>query len=94
MVGIVVLDVSLGHRETLVERVEIAFFSLCPDSLGKNPSTAFIRDAGVGVKRSVRSGRCRRWARDLERSLESSLTRAQHAAGRFLMCRVAREPRA
>ncbi len=34
-----------------------ASFSLCPDSLGKNPSTASVRDAGVGVKRNVRSGR-------------------------------------
>ena len=34
-----------------------ASFSLCRDSLEKNPSTAFIHEAGAGVKRNVQSGR-------------------------------------
>ncbi len=46
----------------------------------------------VVARTFARRGRCRRLARDFERSLESSLAWVQRAACRFLMRRVARGP--
>ncbi len=71
-----------------------------PDILeivGKPKETAgftVIRRRWVVARTFAWMGRCRRLARDFERSLESSLAWVQRAACRFLMRRVARGTRA